>query len=464
MDALHRLMLRRDIIIVDSDKNLGLVVDDAAAYREKALAELAQTHHEVHLRYSQPLTETKMELRRETRKLLDTLPDWAAKYLERSYSAQPQSGREYCYPQFRLTYKIHKTPVQGRPITGNHCWVTQPAAKLVAELLKPYVNALPTATRDTDQINAELLVPISERVTFLITYDIVRLYPSIPHALCFRLVEEYLEARGCEYAAIVVALMRIILKRNYCAFNDKIWKQHIGFATGIACGAEIANLFIYALTAAVFARFSNMIDYHRRFIDDGFILFTGTLQQAHDLFTALNSLCTDIQLTFDIDRYKAIFLDLKIFKGPGFLLSGVLDTAVYQKPINKYLYTPFMSEHPKHCFTAIVHGEVIRYIKRSSAYCYFAELVQLLKARLRNRGYPASFLNRALTTARRYTDRVRLLTHFARKSVSPSIIFSTTFSAIKLEAGLSRAIFFHTDWLPAHLRDAKFINAWRTGQ
>ena len=88
----------------------------------------------------------------------------------------------------------------------------------------------------------------------LLTYDIVRLYPSIKHELCYALLEKHLQASGCRHTSFIVAALRIILNRNYCKFNGQTWRQRIGFATGISCGVEVANLFIYALTRFVFRR------------------------------------------------------------------------------------------------------------------------------------------------------------------------------------------------------------------
>jgi hypothetical protein len=106
---------------------------------------------------------------------LDSLPTWAKRWCLESYDNHPVTGNAYRYPNFRCTIKIHKTPTQTRPITGNHCWVTQPPAQLLAKLLLPYVCNLPVYVRDTDDIIRLLLDPI--RGDFLLlTYDIVRLW------------------------------------------------------------------------------------------------------------------------------------------------------------------------------------------------------------------------------------------------------------------------------------------------
>ena len=46
---------------------------------------------------------------------------------------------------------------------------------------------------------------------------------------------------------------------------------------------------------------------HKRFIDDGFIVWRGTAVAARAMFAELNALDSNIKLTFEISNYKAIF-------------------------------------------------------------------------------------------------------------------------------------------------------------
>jgi hypothetical protein len=62
-----------------------------------------------------------------------------------------------------------------------------------------------------------------------------------------------------KHADFIVAALRIVLIRNYCLFDDKVYRQFIGFATGISCGGEVANMFIYVLTRHVFKRYKPYI-------------------------------------------------------------------------------------------------------------------------------------------------------------------------------------------------------------
>jgi hypothetical protein len=85
------------------------------------------------------------------------------------------------------------------------------------------------------------------------------------------------------------------------------------------------------------------------------------------VFCALNALNVNIRLTFTVSLLTAVFLDLTIFKGERFKQKRLLDTRCYQKPMNIYLFMPFNSEHTTACKISIVHGELRRYIKRSSS-------------------------------------------------------------------------------------------------
>jgi hypothetical protein len=235
-EALCKLLARRDVIFVDADKNLGLVCLDADDYVQRCIAELAQTHTALIEGDEDPLTATRSEIILLNQTYYDSLPSWAHDFLEALIERHPRTSAQYGLPFFRVTSKVHKSPPECRPITGNQRWITQPVAELVAELLQPYVTELPVWVKDTDQINRkldELTIPAD---AFLLTYDIVRLYPSIPHELCYTLLREYLHERDCPYADFIVAALRIVLNRNYCLFDDKVYRQFIGFATGISCG------------------------------------------------------------------------------------------------------------------------------------------------------------------------------------------------------------------------------------
>jgi hypothetical protein len=71
------------------------------------------------------------------------------------------------------------------------------------------------------------------------------------------------------------------------------YRQFIGFATGISCGGEVANLLIFVLTQDIFRRYAAHILNHDRYIDDSFVIWTSTAVVATAPFAELNALDTN---------------------------------------------------------------------------------------------------------------------------------------------------------------------------
>ena len=89
-------------------------------------------------------------------------------------------------------------------------------ALLLAFLLLSYVIATSSYLRDSDQFVAEISKLRVEKHHLLVTMDVERLYPSIPHDLCIELLTKHLDARGCTYTAYLMAILDVVLKENYC--------------------------------------------------------------------------------------------------------------------------------------------------------------------------------------------------------------------------------------------------------
>ena len=122
---------------------------DTDDYRARAITELQGTHLLQTDADEDPLTATRAELKAELLPRIGNLPRYAQEWVTGQLNSNgevkktkpgfieqnPKTGEEYTLPLFRLTIKVHKTPPEGRPVTANHNWITQPLAELVAHLL-----------------------------------------------------------------------------------------------------------------------------------------------------------------------------------------------------------------------------------------------------------------------------------------------------------------------------------------
>ena len=59
-------------------------------------------------------------------------------------------------------------------------------------------------------------------------------------------------------------------------------------------------------------------------------------------------------------------MDLYVYKGEKFYLSGILGFKIFQKEINPYMYIPYKSGHVSHTIKNYVLGEIKGYIRYNS--------------------------------------------------------------------------------------------------
>ena len=465
--ALTRLRANKDLVIAFADKNLGLVADDASNYERHGLHALASTHIRVEginaatnvLLIAMDAMRTRLE------PYLATLPDWASLWIAAILTgAHPRTRRVFTVPSFRLLYKIHKATLGFRPITGNHTWCTQPLALLVAFLLLPFVKETSTYVQDTDAFLAKLDGLSVGASDLLVTYDVVNLYPSIPHEPCQQLIREHLERAGCAHAAFVSECLALILSFNFCFFGGSIWRQILGYATGVACGGECAHLYLEERLAPVFARFAMFLLLHLRYIDDGVLIFRGSRAQLDILIAELRAIDpVNLQFTFEVSERSAIFLDSFIFKGDRWQSTGILDYSCYQKAVNRYLYLPFSTETPRHILSGFIRGELIRYLKRSSDELSFVRMQVIFFHRLRARGYPVAFLRPLFALSPTFSDQPKYRSRAATTTDNArrAHVMIINFSAALHRTQLSRALHEYKFLLPDFLRANEFIVAYR---
>jgi hypothetical protein len=163
-------------------------------------------------------------------------------------------------------------------------------------------------------------------------------------------------------------------------------------------------------------------------LDDGLLITRGN---PNEIIKEFNELDPNIELTWTISTTSIDFLDLVIFKGERFYLSGILDTNIHQKQLNKYLYVPFNSFHTIRTKKAIITGELIRYIRSCSSQITYIDIKRKFYSRLRARGYPPKFLLECFNNIR-YSDRPKFIfgsTHKTGEKQNP-LVLTTEFNPL----------------------------------
>ena len=80
----------------------------------------------------------------------------------------------------------------------------------------------------------------------LVTADVVGLYPSIPHELCLKTLEEALEKRDSLQISTsdLIKMAKFVLQNNYFEINGETKQQNFGTAIGTKFAPPYACVFM----------------------------------------------------------------------------------------------------------------------------------------------------------------------------------------------------------------------------
>ena len=204
----------------------------------------------------------------------------------------PSPGRFYTLP------KIHKglSPPPGRPIISGNGMVTERISGFVSTFLNSMVSELPSYIQDTTHFLLELEKLKTQDLppnSFLVTLDVVSLYPSIPHKEGVLASEFFLNQRVDPQipTSFLILLINFVLTHNNFVFNDENYIQLNGTAMGTKMGPGYACLFMgkFELDFLKEVPFSPI--FWKRFIDVIFLIWTHG-EEIFNIFFRKNKLCS----------------------------------------------------------------------------------------------------------------------------------------------------------------------------
>ncbi|CAI5960750.1 unnamed protein product [Closterium sp. NIES-65] len=335
LGALQRLSRDRSIVIKPADKNLGIAVLDREWYEGEALRQLGDraVYEPVAMVPLQRLWGQLCRWAEQAR--LAGLPSQVLDFILQPRTPclerATRAWERFRVCRFYLLPKLHKTPVAGRPICSSTLWVFEHASAVLDHYLRPLLRFSPSHLPNSLALLHQLEDLRVPAEALFLTYDVESLYPSIPIDADERLLE-----------------------------TEPELSQHVLL--------------------------------HRRFIDDGVVVWTGTRERLLEWVGAFGGLYFNDTTTHEISTSQFTLLDITFSKGELWQTTAILDTTTFQKPLNVYQYFPFSSAHPSHCKRGFILGELQRYILRESSSRGFRSIRSAFYARLRARGYPDTFL------------------------------------------------------------------------
>ena len=184
--------------------------------------------------------------------------------------------------------------------------------------------------------------------------DVDNLYPSIDIDKALTAIEELLtkSAVPADQRLLIIKLTKWVLTNNILEFNDKLYLQIKGTAMGTPCAVVVACIFMGSVenkALSLTTQINAKPIWTFRFIDD-YLIICNTLEDCQYILNLLNTQDPSISLSGIISDHQAIFLDILLYKDHKFNHTGYIDSDLYQKPINRFLYLPFNSHHAQDGF------------------------------------------------------------------------------------------------------------------
>jgi hypothetical protein len=423
-----------NLIIKPADKNLGLTVMDASWYDNEISNQLHNDKYYTRCLISK--SEIIQIVNNKYLNMLNYFPiDNEHEFHLNFLTNSPQIDISRTdIPKFYILPKLHKETVKGRPIVASCNWITTPLSKycnwvLQNEIMDKIENNISIMLKNSIQLINEIEDMEISDTTYLVTFDIESLYTNINQDEASKIILAILYKSFNSnmgfcilHPMIIYEFLNFIFNNNYIMFNDQIFKQHYGIAMGTSVAPTIANIYMWDLENKLFNKLNHINSKlipkkYYRYLDDIFMLWDRSLDELINFKDIFNSMDPNIKLTMNHDLNTIDYLDLIIYKN-----NNKINFKVHQKALNKYLYIPYNSNHPKHIYKGVIKTELIRYIRNSSNITDYIEIKKKFYGRLRERGYPKKLLLNYLNNDIYYKDRSNYLTRMKHRKLEHNII------------------------------------------
>ncbi len=349
--ALHTLLNDSSIIIRPADKGSGIVITDANEYVEKLRNELNDsTSYEK--TNGNGLDNANTKVKQLANKLFKNgiISKKLQQYLIPKY---PSRGKLKGNP------KIHKKGNPYRTIVNGIGTSTERMAEVAEKELETYVIETPSYIRDTtaflNAIEREITTPLPEGI-ILYCFDVVKLYPSIPKKEGLEACKQALNERCTKTinTEAVIEMIETVLENNVIEFCGQEYRQKEGVAIGSKLGRNYACCYMRKWDEQL-SEYNKQPIFYKRFIDDGFGLWTHGIDELMKFFDYANKIHENIKVELRWNTTQIDFLDKKIQ-----LEDNKITTDLYSKPTDKHQYVQYDSDHPTNVKKAIPYGLGIR--------------------------------------------------------------------------------------------------------
>lgn len=291
--------------------------------------------------------------------------------------------------------KIHKVDIPIRPVVS---YINSPAHKL-ATFLNEVINSSTNFTskysvRNSLELAKNLQTLKIPNNSFLVSFDVKNLFPSVPPQDCLELVRELLFSQTnipTYHILNICLLIDTVLDQNFFQFNNILYTQDSGLAMGSPLSPLLAEIFMSKIESKIESHplFEKTLGFSR-YVDDTFLVFTGDRNELNEFLDFLNNIHPCIKFTMEIEMNNSIpFLDLNIKKS-----KDKLEFSIYHKATSTDLVIPYHSNHPQSHKLAAFHSLLHRLFHMPLNQTDFFLELNYIKQIAVNNHYPLSLINK----------------------------------------------------------------------
>ena len=285
-------------------------------------------------------------------------------------------------------HKFHPTGSipPSRPIISGNGSITENLSRYINHHIKHFVNQIPAYLEDTpdflrtlDQEN-KAGIPLENEI--LVTIDVSSLYTNIPPEEGVEEVRKFLQSRQDKSVPteFLTRMLEQVLTLNIFEFDKKLFLQKIGTAMGTVCAPPFETIFMNKIDELIkdlakTVTNADPIGLYKRFLDDIFLVWKGSVQDLQTFLEEINKIHPSIKFTAEFTcHYKCNivgphdcfchqsqsipFLDTCVS-----IKDGNFSTDLYRKPSDRCQYLLPSSCQPSHVTKNIPYNLCYRLLR-----------------------------------------------------------------------------------------------------
>ena len=366
----------RSIAIKKADKGSAVVVWDRVDYIKEAQKQLKDENVYKKVNFKDQQLSELVDKSNHFFKELKTkgcITDKNLKYFIYQYKKACNLGKLYLLP------KIHKrlSEVPGRPAISNCGAPTEKVSEFLDFHLKTIMQDGASYIKDTTDFPDKIKNLRVPEDAFLVTADVVGLYPNILQEAGLKSLKEALDRRREKKTSTedLVKMAEFVLKNNYFEFDRSVYQQVLGTAIGTKFAPPYACIFMDRLENEFLDTQILKTLVWLRYIDDIFFIWMHSEEELKKFMGEFNSFDTNIKFTYEYSDKRVSFLDLQVD-----IVHGKLITSLLVKPTDQHQYLHYSSSHPEHTKRSMIYSQTLRLKRLCSLEKDFKEKLSEMKS------------------------------------------------------------------------------------